>query len=377
MINCETRTPRRAFTLVEMLTVVVIVAILVGILVPTVNRARVKARETVTRATVATLSTGLDTFRADQRIGGAYPPSASDLINGNRYMYGVTDPRGRASLLPTEISGASLLVWALAGADLLGCPGFRPFGVTPFWAHSTGADYNQQTPERSGAYALYPQNHARAGQPVHQRAAPYVDMGKIKVTRYDDKLPVRGASGAGGYVIDAEQKASETMGLGAGPERRFPFFLDGFGAPILYFRADAAGTIAADLSPDEPLDPQNPQRGIYHFLDNGALLASGAQYLGRSGPPGTRQQPLQLRAKASAERPHNLTWQPTTITLGTQALSTRQFMKYIRNKNVTAKLQPANADSYLLISAGEDGNFGTGDDIANFEHNGGELVPGG
>jgi len=37
---------------------------------------------------------------------------------------------------------------------------------------------------------------------------------------------------------------------------------------------------------------------------------------------------------------------------------------------VKARLEPARADSYLLISAGADGRYGTADDIANFEHNG-------
>lgn len=377
----------RAFTLVEMLTVVVIVAILVGILVPTVNRARSKAKETVTRATIATLSTGLETFRADQRIGGAYPPSASDMTDANgRLLYSVTNPRetplvGADPSVPTplrilgnEVSGASLLVWALAGADLLGTPGFRPVSPATQWSASTSQTFNPASPASSGLYALFPANDARAGQPVHQRVAPFVDMGKIGVTRYDPNIRLRSGR-TGSFVVEAEAKAVESMGLTGVTQRRFPFFLDGFGSPILYWRADPAGTAACDVSPNSATG--NVQRGVYHFLDNGSLLANGANNLGISGGPGSLQDPLLLRAKANREKPHNLIWDmPRNAPLSSIALGQeRGFARYIRNKNVTAKLEPQNAQGYLLVSPGEDGNFGTADDIANFEHNGGELTP--
>ena len=46
------------------------------------------------------------------------------------------------------------------------------------------------------------------------------------------------------------------------------------------------------------------------------------------------------------------------------------FQHYIWNQDVGAKVYPQRADSYLLVSPGADGLYGTADDIANFDHGG-------
>jgi len=377
---------------------VVIIGLLVALLVPAVNRARVAAKNAVTRATIATLTTGIESFRADQRIGGAYPPSASDATSGTNLTYSVTNPQDTPTsgssgpvVVPQgpdkEISGANLLVWALAGADFLGCPGFKPISGRSDWASSTSRTYDSTNPSQSGLYALYPDG-SRAGQPVYPRVAPFIDLGKVTTTQYNPKIQVGGTGRTGSYVIVPEQRAAQTLGLISGENqvaqgylRRYPFFVDGFGQPVLYFRADPAGTVIADISPNVPSNagPPDQQRGIYHFLDNGSLLASGANFLGVSGrgSPGAGQRVLQLRPVSATAPLHNLVYNfgaQNTVQLGTATLTTSAFAKYIRNKNVTSKLEPQNAQGFLLITAGEDGIYGTADDINNFEHNGGELL---
>jgi hypothetical protein len=42
------------------------------------------------------------------------------------------------------------------------------------------------------------------------------------------------------------------------------------------------------------------------------------------------------------------------------------FYQQIRNEKITSIYRPNNADSYILLSAGHDGEYGTGDDIFNF-----------
>jgi hypothetical protein len=42
------------------------------------------------------------------------------------------------------------------------------------------------------------------------------------------------------------------------------------------------------------------------------------------------------------------------------------FYSYIEDPKVTAKSTPYNPNSYILISAGPDGTYGTKDDIRNF-----------
>ncbi len=43
------------------------------------------------------------------------------------------------------------------------------------------------------------------------------------------------------------------------------------------------------------------------------------------------------------------------------------FYDYIRDPKIAARPWPYRPDSYILISAGADGLYGTGDDIRNFE----------
>ena len=100
------------------------------------------------------------------------------------------------------------------------------------------------------------------------------------------------------------------------------------GMPILYYKADRSKT-AHDIT-----DPNNPEN-IYDYKDNHDLLA-----LGVPGKPGVKH-PMYEDPRIFYE----ITWNA---------------------KNVT-KLMPHRADTYILLSAGPDGLYGTKDDIANFD----------
>lgn len=97
--------------------------------------------------------------------------------------------------------------------------------------------------------------------------------------------------------------------------------------PILYYKADTSKT-AHDVN-----DPNNPEN-IYDYRDNHALLA-----LGVPGKPGQKH-PLYEKPKI--------------------------FYEMTRNTRVTGPSVPNRADTYILLSAGPDGLYGTQDDIANF-----------
>jgi hypothetical protein len=250
-----------------------------------------------------------------------------------------------------EISGAGLLVWALAGADLLGCPGFKTFrSGSDYWAADT--DDRENGLDDSGAYAL---NDDR--EPVHPRVSPFVDLTKVAVTKWNPNATT--SEGLGSFELSAEVEASQTVGLE--PERRlYPMFVDDFGGPLLYWRADPAGLVIADRSPTDGQPPQ--QRGIYHFADNQDLLD-------------VNENPLRLTA---ADMEHRLFFDyPAPINpINEPDLNIRaqNFPAYIHNQSIAAKIAPQRADSYMLISAGPDGIFGTADDIANFDHNGAALL---
>jgi len=93
------------------------------------------------------------------------------------------------------------------------------------------------------------------------------------------------------------------------------------GAPILYYRANTSGKTI---------------REIYNVQDNDALV--------------------QVKQQAD-NKEHPLT-RP-----GGQF---QYFYDYIRDPKISARPWPYRPDSYILISAGVDGLYGTGDDIRNF-----------
>jgi prepilin-type N-terminal cleavage/methylation domain-containing protein len=96
------------------------------------------------------------------------------------------------------------------------------------------------------------------------------------------------------------------------------------GAPILYYRADTT---------------KKTIRDIYNYADNGAVIGIKDQ-LDNGGLN------------------RNLLGQATN--------QYQYFYDYIRDPKKEAIAQPYNNHSYILISAGADGLYGTSDDIRNF-----------
>lgn len=102
------------------------------------------------------------------------------------------------------------------------------------------------------------------------------------------------------------------------------------GMPILYYKADTLKT-AHDI--DNPDNPNN----IYNYQDNHSLLGLGV--------PG------------KSDKKHPLYLDP------------RLFYRMMKSKKTDTIESPFQSDAYILISAGRDGLYGTGDDICNFKSN--------
>ncbi len=72
------RAPSRAFTLIELLVVVAIIALLISILLPSLNQARRQARAVVCKTNLRSLSQAAFTYQTEY---GVYPPSISNYSN--------------------------------------------------------------------------------------------------------------------------------------------------------------------------------------------------------------------------------------------------------------------------------------------------------
>ncbi len=316
---------RKAFTIVELLTSVTIIALLLGILLPSISMIRTKAKETAQKAQFATMDMALEAFKQDY---GDYPPS--DMIEG-------VNPPG----LP--YCGAQKLTEALLGWDLAG---FHPKTV---WRRDgcsgTGV---AGTP---GAEFTYDPTRNRGDATLHERRGPYLEVAKTSVFRlgisavgkndglydltgntiFDAALPnyvICDAFGVKKLTISKSGATTVTTTAGT---------------PILYYKANTSSKIL--ICP--PTIPQ-AKNSIYNYWDNFDLLNLGI-----------------LPKPDPTNKPHLLVSQPP---------GTGRYFCDPKYKIVDQKVPPISAtqtwpnrpDTYILISAGADHEFGTNDDILNF-----------
>ena len=106
------------------------------------------------------------------------------------------------------------------------------------------------------------------------------------------------------------------------------------GMPILYYKAETSNNLH---DPNTSPTIQDNMGNIYNYWDNHVLVNLG--------------KPWEDVSKGSQ---HSL------------ALPAR-FYRNTRNDNLPTARRPYRAEDYMLISAGYDGEYGTADDICNFE----------
>lgn len=232
--------------------------------------------------------------------------TAIELFNSEFDGYpqsGALDENGR------PYCGAMKLSEAMMGRDLMG---FHPDSV--FSSDGIGSKGN----------VLYTKSNAVSEEDYYDslkvRKGPYLPLEYANAYTLSD---IYGKGNTGSFDPNNYLLCDDFMHVKIQGKRRK------IGMPILYYKADTSKT-AHDMS-----DPNNPEN-IYDYRDNQALLA-----LGVPGDPG-KKHPLYEDPKI--------------------------FYKIARNdKKVAGPSVPQRADTYILLSAGHDGLYGTKDDIANFQ----------
>ncbi len=326
-----------AFSLVELLVVVSIIALLMAIALPAFTGAREGAKVVATKAQFSGISQGIDMYRSEKSLGGGSPPSASDLLGSaggyeSSELPQITDPYDNDGTPEKDvlISGASLLVYALAGPDKQGTAGFKADGANKTWAASLGGwgsgglydDDTDSRPVKAPRFGPY------VGDNLLENMLPLNDRGLRKF-----RLP--------GWATDKTTEARDLQTV----------FVDAFDGPILYYRA-RKGARKMIYDPN-----QSPEAvGVYDHRDNEILTSF-----------------------KDANNPHKIaqtnydeddSYIPAENTFDRFILD-EKASKIDRDANgkITRVMRavPVKPKDYLLISAGADGAFGTDDDVTNWK----------
>jgi len=312
MKSIKQSSKKAAFTIVELLVVMSIIMILMGILLPAFNRAKRYARKVKQTAQFKSIDVGLELYRGEFE---GYPESdAEDDTTGTSYNY----------------PGAMKLAEAMLGKDLLG---FHPSSV-----FSKDGKNAALTAPYDDLYPCNPPTPYTAEQyqeNLRSREGPYLQLESANPYSLLDlygagnfgTLGDTGCDPNAGFVLCDEYKRIRTATTG----RRV-------GSPILYYRADISRTIH---------DKTAPTQSIYNSRDNQEIINLGIAW---------DMTTTYVHPMASSG----------TDYLGNPADWTK-FYEMTRDEKVDVIPRPKLVDSYILISAGYDGLYGTGDDIFNFK----------
>ena len=338
---------------------IAIIVALVGMAFPALGRARTAAKVTQCKATMNALETGIGAFEADSIFGGTLPSSRSDSVrdSGDRLAaspFGggafdqLVDTVGAAAAR-RGLSGAALLVWALAGADLEGTPGFKDLDGDGFWYDDQYAGQSNNLND-VGAYG-----RDTGGRPLRKRAGLYIDTSaKNLLTPPSDPDDQDNSTFRVRAARDEHHKEIGT-----------PVFLDAFKQPVLYYKANR--TDRQMINTDPTYRNSRTDLGVYDPFDN--QFWTGLEFAGESTVDAEKEA-VDLGARFSSDAkfihplsqtgnaPNNIKNQPEFHYL--------TFEQFIRDKNVSQRMWPLNPRSYLIIMAGPDKLYGTVDDIKNF-----------
>ena len=301
-----------AFTIVELLTVMAVIAILIGLLVPALALVKDFAKEMEQRAQFHSLEVAGDMFAADSGYG-TYPPSDDN-------MFDPSPPGAPLGPDPKAYCGAQKLAEAVVGWDLLGYHPDSAFRSDGQNAKSIGGIPT--------VYQVYdPSNPITGRENVEERKGPFIELENANAFMVGDIYNNIGSFNPDNYVLcDVYAEKRTGQGGAYGGKRT--------GMPILFYCA------RTEYFNQDSTDVGVINDDIYYYRDNMNLLALGT-------PDGASTHILDGADNAAD-------W--------------LRFEDMILNPQIDPTLikRPYRANSYILISAGKDGIYGTGDDLTNF-----------
>jgi type II secretory pathway pseudopilin PulG len=330
---------RRAFTMVELMTVLTIIIVLITILIPTVSRVRKASQAATVKQQISELSAAIERFYQDHH---KYPGPLSD-----DYIY-IADrnPQPTPPYVIQDVAGGPLArndhitQSENLALGLLGGLKWMPTGAGAFLLTF---DKNLMR-DAKGMAGMNP------NQPKKFPAYLTIDPRQLSDGRYQD-------------------------GAGDADDSPIPEILDKFPnpMPILYARARAGapGVIRDNMTNVE--SPANVRQydltDVYPYTRqlNGRSIGEGKSIRRKD-----YNAPSQL-LPTDSDFPHGLQSVDSTRTLDKQSQYPYDAFPYFRNPTIapTVASNPETGtarskDRYVLISAGIDRIYGTEDDICSF-----------
>jgi prepilin-type N-terminal cleavage/methylation domain-containing protein len=308
----------RGFTIVELLTVMAVIAVLIGLLIPALAQVRDKAKEVQQKAQFHSIDVGLELYKSEY---GAYPESVDNNFDPNPPAWYDLD---------TPYCGANKLAEAMVGLDMLGFhpkSGFTAEGTNDLDKDGTG---NIIYDPINGIQSETTYNEADGPENIDNRDGFYVDLENANAFQMEDI-----------YEATAPFTVPDVLVLGdVYAKRRFSGTKTGM--PVLYYRARQAYTFQDSTDADDITDD------VYNFKDNENLLSLGSP--------------------EDASIAHPL-FDVTDDWLDFEDIIVNQtvFETTDDGSGTVGIKKPYREDSYFLLSAGKDGLYGTADDILNFD----------
>ncbi|MGB2986973.1 MAG: hypothetical protein WBE26_13960 [Phycisphaerae bacterium] len=347
----QCRNQATAFSLVELLTVIFIISLLIGILIPSVNSARNAAKRLTTSKTLDSINVGLEMFKNDNgsdfRQTNGYPPSfAHPRIPGCGFNASV----GQFPFLPEKpvVYGAHWLPAMLMGVDNLG-----------YVKRSSVPTDLQETP-----WCWYPRPGMECdmNRPL-ERMQLYLDRGVKTIPT--ERLPGHPPEDLDELFPGWDEDSDSKDGM-----QTLPVIVDAFDQPILYYVASTHGHMSNML--EDVRDPDNdysggPQQdGTPFFFHQDNIGFTGDKDKGHPGWNFGNREKYHAIAESGADLYASQIVAPANReTFARYILDRKLYVSLVGNPDRDAVLRPVKADSYLLISAGPDGRYGTNDDVSN------------
>ena len=296
-----------AFTIVELLTVMSIIVILMGMLMPALTRVRRYALDVRQHAQFHAIDVAMELYNNELE---GYPDSEAKDGDGADYC------------------GAMKLAEAMMGHDLLG---FHPRSLF----NSDGRD--------GAGDEFYPLDPALGGggspeeykANLQQRKGPYLQLATANTYRLKNIFGVDQAVSASGSASFENERFAlcdvyRRVTLRDDPDDSADDVIAGkrVGMPILYYKANTSNISHTAL---------NSANSIYNYEDNHEFIDIN--------PPWD----------STGNYEHEL-----------HKVAGQNFYINTKDEQIYTTNRPYRSDSYILISAGFDGEYGTADDMYNF-----------